>query len=340
MQSNITIALDMMSGDHGVKASVPAAFSALLAHQDIFLILIGDKSSIEDNISDKQKQMLNTRYSIIHTSESINMNDEIVAAIRTKKNSSMRLCINAVKEKAAHACVSAGNTGALMALSKIILKMIPGIDRPAICGALPSKKGYFHMLDLGANVECDANHLYQFSILGSALVQSLEISTKPIVGLLNVGAEEFKGNDTIKKADQLIQKSNINYGGFAEGDDLFNGKFDVIVTDGFAGNISLKSIEGVAKFITFFLKQEFNKNILTKLSAILSYPVMKSVKKKIDPRKYNGASLLGLQGVVVKSHGSADEFAFSQAISTAYYESKNNLLNKIESLIYTGLSND
>lgn len=340
MQQKITIALDMMSGDHGVHASVPAAIETLEKYQDIFLILVGDKDSINSLITDKAKEILSERYSIIHTIESINMNDEIVAAIRSKKKSSMRLSINAVKNNEADACVSAGNTGALMALSKIILKMIPGIDRPAICGALPAKKGYFHMLDLGANVECDANHLYQFSILGSALVQSLEISDKPVIGLLNIGSEEFKGNETIKTAGQLIQKSNLNYAGFVEGDDMFNGNFNVVVTDGFAGNIALKSIEGVAKVITHFIKTEFKQNIFTKIAALTSYPVMSAVKKKVDPRKYNGASLLGLQGVVVKSHGSADSYAFTQAIDTAYYEVKNQLLDKIESLIKSELSHD
>ena len=286
------------------------------------------------------KDLEGARYKIIHTKEFINMNDEIIAAIRTKKNSSMRLAINAVKNKDADACVSSGNTGALMALSKIILKTIPGIDRPAICGSLPTKFGQFHMLDLGANVECDAQHLYQFSIMGSALVQSLQLNDKPVVGLMNIGSEEIKGNEKIKSAGQLMQKSNLNYAGFVEGDDIFSGKFDVIVTDGFVGNIALKSIEGVAKVISHFIKKEFTKNIFTKLSALISLPVMNSVKKKVDPRKYNGASLLGLQGVVVKSHGGADSYAFSQAIDTAYNEVKNELLDKIESLIQTELSNE
>jgi glycerol-3-phosphate acyltransferase PlsX len=268
------------------------------------------------------------------------MDDEIISAIRGKKKSSMRLGINAVKNKDADACVSAGNTGALMALSKIILKTMPGIDRPAICGSLPTKSGQFHMLDLGANVECNAKHLYQFSLMGSALVQSLELNNKPVIGLLNIGSEEFKGNDTIKAAGQLISKSNLNYAGFVEGDDMFSGKFDVVVADGFAGNIALKSIEGVAKVISHFIKTEFTKNIFTKLSALISLPVLKSVKQRVDPREYNGASLVGLQGVVVKSHGSADSYAFSQAINTAYYEVKNELLNKIESLIQTELSNE
>ena len=340
MQQKITIALDMMSGDHGVSSSVPAAEEALHKFNNLFLILVGDNKEIKNFLSDKVKNLEGVRYKIIHTNEFINMNDEIIVAIRTKKNSSMRLAINTVKNKEADACVSAGNTGALMALSKIILKTIPGIDRPAICGSLPTKSGQFHMLDLGANVECDAQHLYQFSIMGSALVQSLQLNDKPVIGLMNIGSEEFKGNETIKSAGQLMQKSNLNYAGFVEGDDIFSGKFDVIVTDGFVGNIALKSIEGVAKVISHFIKKEFTKNIFTKLSALISLPVMNSVKKKVDPRKYNGASLLGLEGVVVKCHGGADSYAFSQAIYTEYYEVKNELLDKIESLIQTELSND
>ena len=330
----------MMSGDHGVDSSVPAAINSLKLYDDLCLILVGDESQITELISDKIKNEYINRYSIVHTKEFITMNDEVIAAIRSKKKSSMRLAINSVKDEDASACVSAGNTGALMVLSKIILKMIPGIDRPAICGALPTKNGQCYMLDLGANVECDSNHLYQFSIMGSALVQSLEINTKPVVGLLNIGSEDFKGNETIKKAGQLMNSSNINYAGFVEGDDIFDGDFDVIVTDGFAGNIALKSIEGVAKVISHFIKKEFKKNLLTKFSAIISYPVMSAVKKKVDPRQYNGASLLGLQGVVVKSHGGADSLAFEQAIKTAYFEVKNQILDKIESLIQTELSNE
>jgi glycerol-3-phosphate acyltransferase PlsX len=340
MHQKITIALDMMSGDHGVSSSVPAAIESIEKFDDMFLILVGDQDKINPLISDKIKILENTRYKILHTKESINMDDEIISAIRGKKKSSMRLGINAVKNKDADACVSAGNTGALMALSKIILKTIPGIDRPAICGSLPTKSGQFHMLDLGANVECNAKHLYQFSLMGSALVQSLELNNKPVIGLLNIGSEEFKGNDTIKSAGQLISKSNLNYAGFVEGDDMFSGKFDVVVADGFAGNIALKSIEGVAKVISHFIKTEFTKNIFTKLSALISLPVLKSIKQRVDPREYNGASLVGLQGVVVKSHGGADSYAFSQAINTAYYEVKNELLNKIESLIQTELSNE
>jgi glycerol-3-phosphate acyltransferase PlsX len=258
------------------------------------------------------------------------MDEDILSAIRNKKLSSMRLAINRVKNNEAHACVSAGNTGALMSLSKIILKTIDGIDRPAICTSLPTKKKFMQVLDLGANIECDAQNLYQFAVMGSSVVKSLEISDNPRVGLLNIGAEEFKGRDEIKLAADLLNKSNINYVGFVEGNGMFSGDYDVIVTDGFTGNIALKSIEGVAGMIKHFIKSEYNKNLFNKLSAIVSLPVMKGVKKKMDPRVYNGASFLGLNGIVIKSHGSADDFSYSNAIQTAYYESKNNLLSNIK----------
>ncbi|MBH44213.1 MAG: phosphate acyltransferase [Gammaproteobacteria bacterium] len=337
MQNKVTIALDMMSGDSGLDISVPGALKCMQEMNDIFLILIGDQEKIKNKLGKRFHEYQDKKFSVIHTDEYVDMNDDILVALRSKKNSSMRLSINSVKDKNADAAVSAGNTGALMALSKVILNTIPGIDRPAICTALPTKTGLMHMLDLGANVECDATNLFQFSVMGSALVQSLEISSNPLVGLLNIGSEDIKGNDTIKQAAALLQSSKLNYSGFVEGDDIFSGRFDVIVADGYAGNIALKSIEGVANFISHVMKNEFNRNAYNRLSSLISYPVLKGVKKKVDPRRYNGASLLGLQGVVVKSHGSADAYAFSRAIKTAYYEVKNQILDKIESLIQTKL---
>jgi len=337
MQNKITIALDMMSGDSGLNTSVPAALKCMEEMNDLFLILVGNQNEITKELGGKFQEFKDKKFSIIHTDEYVGMSDDILVALRSKKNSSMKLSIKSVKDNNADAAVSAGNTGALMALSKIILDTIPGIDRPAICTALPTKSGLMHMLDLGANIECDETNLYQFSVMGSALVQSLEISSNPIIGLLNIGSEEIKGNNTIKKAAALLQTSELNYTGFVEGDDIFSGKFDVIVADGYAGNIALKSIEGVANFISYTMKNEFNKNFYNKFSSIISYPVLKGMKKKVDPRRYNGASLLGLQGVVVKSHGSADSYAFSRAIKTAYYEVKNQILEKIETLIQTKL---
>ena len=340
MQQTITIALDMMSGDHGILSSAPAALKSLKKHEDLKLILVGNETDIKKNITQADLDNFSKRINILHTDEFIRMDEEVLNAIRYKKKSSMRLSISQVKESFAQACVSAGNTGALMALSKIILRTMDGIDRPAICTALPTKTGLMHMLDLGANIECNEKHLMQFAIMGSALVQSLEINKAPKIGLLNIGSEEFKGNDIVKNAADLLNKSPLNYKGYAEGDDIFSGDFDVVVTDGFAGNIALKSIEGVANVISHFIKNEFKKRFFTKLSAIISYPVMKAVKKKVDPRRYNGASLLGLNGIVVKSHGSADSFALHRAIDTAYYEVKNNIQDKIKSLIKTNITHN
>ena len=329
MTGSITIALDVMSGDNGPAPAILGSIKALQSIDDLRVDLVGDQDIINQTL-ESIDMSLRERITIIHTKEFIKMDEDILSAIRNKKQSSMRLSINRVKNNEAHACVSAGNTGALMSLSKIILKTIDGIDRPAICTSLPTKKKFMQVLDLGANIECNAQNLYQFAVMGSSVVKSLEISDNPRVGLLNIGAEEFKGRDEIKLAADLLNKSNINYVGFVEGNGMFSGDYDVIVTDGFTGNIALKSIEGVAGMIKHFIKSEYNKNLYNKLSAIVSLPVMKGVKKKMDPRVYNGASFLGLNGIVVKSHGSADDFSYSNAIQTAYYESKNNLLANIK----------
>ena len=329
MTGSITIALDVMSGDNGPAPAILGSIKALQSIGDLRVDLVGDQDIINQTL-ESIDMSLRERITIIHTKEFIKMDEDILSAIRNKKQSSMRLSINRVKNNEAHACVSAGNTGALMSLSKIILKTIDGIDRPAICTSLPTKKKFMQVLDLGANIECNAQNLYQFAVMGSSVVKSLEISDNPRVGLLNIGAEEFKGRDEIKVAADLLNKSNINYVGFVEGNGMFSGDYDVIVTDGFTGNIALKSIEGVAGMIKHFIKSEYNKNLYNKLSAIVSLPVMKGVKKKMDPRVYNGASFLGLNGIVIKSHGSADDFSYSNAIQTAYYESKNNLLANIK----------
>ena len=329
MTGSITIALDVMSGDNGPAPAILGSIKALQCIDDLKVDLVGDQDIINQTL-ESIDMSLRERITIIHTKEFIKMDEDILSAIRNKKQSSMRLSINRVKNNEAHACVSAGNTGALMSLSKIILKTIDGIDRPAICTSLPTKKKFMQVLDLGANIECNAQNLYQFAVMGSSVVKSLEISDNPRVGLLNIGAEEFKGRDEIKVAADLLNKSNINYVGFVEGNGMFSGDYDVIVTDGFTGNIALKSIEGVAGMIKHFIKSEYNKNLYNKLSAIVSLPVMKGVKKKMDPRVYNGASFLGLNGIVIKSHGSADDFSYSNAIQTAYYESKNNLLANIK----------
>ena len=332
MPESISIALDVMSGDNGPSPALSGAIKSLKKLPDLRINLIGDEKDISPFLNTVDSSILD-RVEVTHTNEYIKMDEDILTAIRNKKNSSMRIAINCVKNNKANACVSAGNTGALMSLSKIILKTIQGIDRPAICTSLPTKKKYMQVLDLGANIECNAENLFQFAVMGASVVQSLEISSNPRVGLLNIGSEDFKGKDEIKLAAEMLNDSNINYIGFVEGNGMFSGDYDVIVTDGFTGNIALKSIEGVAGMIKHFIKSEFEKNFYNKLSAVLSIPVMKGVKKKMDPRVYNGASFLGLNGIVVKSHGSADGFSYSNAIQTAYYESKNNLLDKIKEFI-------
>ncbi len=328
MPRSVTIALDVMSGDNGPLPALLGAFSSLKSLNDLNIILVGDQSIIKNAMSDLEDP-IKDRIDILHTDEYIKMDEDIIHAVRSKKKSSMRLAVNCVKDSKAQACVSAGNTGALMSISKIILKTLEGIDRPAICTALPTKKNFMQVLDLGANIECTAQNLFQFAVMGASVVESLEISKNPKVGLLNIGSEDFKGKDEIKSAADLLNESNINYAGFVEGDEMFSGDYDVIVTDGFTGNIALKSIEGVAGMIKHFIKSEFNKNPYNKFSALVSFPVMSGVKKKMDPRVYNGASFLGLNGIVVKSHGSADTFSYSNAIKTAYFEAKNNLIDSI-----------
>lgn len=314
-----TIALDAMGGDVGPDVVLPAAAQVVKSREDVHLILVGDKDRIEacarqHNIS------FGKRLEIHHASEVVEMHDEPGLAIRKKKDSSMRVAINLVQEGVAQAVVSAGNTGALMGTAKFVLKTLPGIDRPAISTTIPSVAGHTHMLDLGANVDCSAEHLFQFAIMGSVLAEAIDNVDRPRVGLLNIGKEAMKGNALTKQADALLQNAPINYIGFVEGDDIYNGKVDVVVCDGFVGNISLKTSEGVAKMITHFMREEFNRSLRNKLIALIAMPVLNALRKRIDPRVYNGASMLGLQGIVIKSHGGADVFAYSKAIEIALLE--------------------
>jgi glycerol-3-phosphate acyltransferase PlsX len=252
-------------------------------------------------------------------------------ALRGKKDSSMRVAINLVKEGSAHACVSAGNTGALMATARFVLKTLPGIDRPAIIAALPTIKGHTHVLDLGANVDSTADHLLEFAVMGSVLTSAVDNVERPTVGLLNIGEEEIKGNERVKEAARLLGASELNYVGFVEGDDVWKGVVDVVVCDGFSGNVALKSSEGVAHMISHYLKQEFRRNVFTKLAGLIALPVLNGLRRKIDPRRYNGASLVGLQGIVIKSHGNADTFAFTNAISEALLEVEKQVPQRISS---------
>jgi len=312
------IALDAMGGDIGPDSVVPAAVSFLKKHPHISLILVGDEDAINSrltNIGD-----IKSRIRIHPTTQVVAMDELPSQALRKKKDSSMRVAINLVKAGEADACVSAGNTGALMATARFVLKMLPNIDRPAIVFSLPSINGHTHVLDLGANINCEAHHLYQFAVMGSVLATAVDNIAKPKVGLLNIGQEEIKGNEQVKQAAILLAASDLNYIGFVEGDDVYIGDVDVVVCDGFVGNVALKTTEGVAKLIAHFMKQEFSRNLFTRFVALLSMPVLKAFGRKINPNRYNGASLLGLKGIVIKSHGSADEFAFSNAIKMAMLE--------------------
>lgn len=316
---SLTIALDAMGGDHGPNVVVPAALSVIKERPNLKLILVGNRDVLTSELS-KHGADVSPELQIQHASQQVEMDELPSVALRSKKDSSMRVAINLVKEGKADACVSAGNTGALMATARFVLKTLNGIDRPAIISTLPTLNGHTHMLDLGANVDSSAEVLFQFAVMGSVLTQAVDNNPNPTVGLLNIGEEEMKGNEQVKEAARLISESDLNYVGYVEGDDITKGTVDVVVCDGFVGNVSLKSTEGVAKMISHFLRQEFSRNIFTKLAALAATPVLKALKNRIDPRCYNGASLVGLRGIVVKSHGGADAFAFANAIKEAIVE--------------------
>lgn len=325
----ITIALDTMSGDHGAAAVVPAAIAALNRHPKLKLILVGDEPQL---IAELQKYGagVSERMQLQHATQVVTMHEAPSKALRGKKDSSMRVAINLVKEQTAHACVSAGNTGALMATARFVLKTLPGIDRPAIISALPTIRGHSHVLDLGANIDCSAEHLYQFAVMGSVLTAAVDGVAAPTIGLLNIGEEEIKGNDAIKGAARLIAASGLNYYGFVEGDDIYKGTTDVVVCDGFLGNVALKTSEGVAKMISHYMKAEFKRTILTRIAGLIALPVLRAFRSRIDPRTYNGASLVGLRGIVIKSHGSADSYSFGSAINEAVLEVSKNVPVLIE----------
>ncbi len=319
MSQVVTIALDAMGGDHGPTVVVPAALEILARHAEVRLVLVGDRASLEQHCATGLERFAD-RLQIRHATQVVGMDESPATALRGKKDSSMRVAIDLVKEGAADACVSAGNTGALMATARFVLKTLPGIDRPAIITAIPSIRGHTHMLDLGANVDLDAGQLFQLAVMGATLVRAVDSLERPRVGLLNVGAEEIKGNEEVKQAHVLLGASELNYIGFVEGDDVYTGDADVIVCDGFVGNVALKTSEGLAQMITHFMRQAFTRNLLTRFVGLIATPVLHSFKKRIDPRRYNGASLVGLQGIVIKSHGGADALAFANAIDIALIE--------------------
>ena len=316
MDSLFRIAIDTMSGDNGLEAVVPAAIMFLKEHDDTILTLVGDETLLKSELK-KLKQTDNERLIVQHASQVVTMDESPALALRGKKDSSMRVAINLVKSGDADAAVSAGNTGALMATGRFVLRMLPGIDRPAICTAIPASKGHTYMLDLGANIDSTSEHLYQFAIMGSELVRAMDGIDSPRVGLLNIGSEDMKGNEQVKAAHERLQSGEFNYIGFAEGDDIFHGDVDVIVCDGFVGNVALKTSEGLAKMLSQEIKAGYMKNLYTKFAALISYPVLKAFRHRFDHRRYNGASFLGLKGIVIKSHGGADSLAFSNAINIA-----------------------
>lgn len=337
MSHKLTIALDAMGGDHGPSVVIPAAMQVLSETSDLNIILVGDEDVLNKQLS-SQKYSSDSRIIVHHASERVEMDEKPSVALRTKKDSSMRVAINLVKDGQAQACVSAGNTGALMATARFVLKTLPGIDRPAIITTLPTMTGHTHMLDLGANVDTSAENLYEFAVMGSVLTSAVENINSPTIGLLNIGEEEVKGNERVKEAARLLANSNLNYIGFIEGDDIYKGTVDVVVCDGFVGNVSLKTTEGVAKMISHFMKEEFGKNLFTKLAALMAMPVLKSLKGKIDPRQYNGASFVGLQGIVIKSHGGADDVAYASAIREAIVEVKKNVPERISKHVEVALT--
>jgi glycerol-3-phosphate acyltransferase PlsX len=322
------IAIDAMGGDYGPSAIVPATESVIRKYSDLSIILVGRENILVEEL---EKIGLNghPRIKTLFTDEAVYMDELPSLALRNKKRSSMRLAIELVRDNEVDACVSAGNTGALMAISRYVLKMLPGIDRPAICSAMPCPIGQTHFLDLGANINSSSEQLFQFALMGSELTCALDNIERPTVGLLNVGSEEIKGDDRIKQASLLLSNSYLNYIGFVEGTDIFTGNVDVIVSDGFSGNIALKASEGVAELVKYHVKNEFSQHWYAKLVAIAAMPVLNQIRKKIDPRRYNGASLLGLRGIVVKSHGSADSLSFKSAIEVARLEVTKNIPKRI-----------
>lgn len=328
----VRLAVDCMGGDHGPSVTLPACKAFLERHPQAELLLVGRPEALTAAANWP-------RCRIVAASQVVEMDDPVEVALRRKRDSSMRVAITQLKigddgTSAAQACVSAGNTGALMAVSRYVLKTMDGIDRPALATVMPNQKGGFTtMLDLGANVDCEAEHLLQFAIMGSALVQAVDGKANPSVGLLNIGEEQIKGSETIKRAGELLRAvsaaGQLNFYGNVEGNDIFKGTADIVVCDGFVGNVALKTAEGLAAMLVGFIKEEFKRNIFTKLAAVLALPVLNRLKARVDHRRYSGAALLGLRGLVFKSHGSADAFAFENALNRAYDAARNRLLDRV-----------
>jgi glycerol-3-phosphate acyltransferase PlsX len=317
-----------MGGDHGASITVPAALAVLNQQPELKLILVGVRESLDAELI-RHRAKESERLVVRHASQIVDMSDPPAHALRTKKDSSMRVAIDLVKQDQAQAIVSAGNTGALMATARFVLKTLPGIDRPAIVTTLPTIRDHVHVLDLGANVDCSPEQLFQFAVMGSILVSAIDHKPNPRIGLLNIGEEDIKGNETVKQAAELLRGSGLNYCGYVEGNEIYTGDMDVIVCDGFVGNVALKTSEGLAHMLSFFIKQEFTRNLLTRLAGVMALPVLRAFRNRVDPRRYNGATLIGLNGTVIKSHGGADAFAFEHAISVAVEEVRNQVPQRI-----------
>jgi phosphate acyltransferase len=324
----VTVAVDAMGGDHGPPVTIAGAARFVDSHADAEAILVGREDALAPVLA-KMPARTRRRLRVQAASEVVDMDEPPADALRRKKDSSMRVAVNLVREGAAHACVSAGNTGALMAIARFVLKTLPGIDRPAIASQLPTRTGQTTVLDLGANVNCTPEQLVQFAAMGSALAAAVDNEERPTVGLLNIGEEDIKGNELVKVTAELLKRSGLNFYGNVEGDDIYNGTTQVVVCDGFVGNVMLKTSEGLATMLYDFLRAEFTRNPLTKASALMAYPVLMAFRRRIDPRRYNGATLVGLKGVVVKSHGGADVVSFANALDKAYTEVTHGVLDRI-----------
>jgi glycerol-3-phosphate acyltransferase PlsX len=334
MSRKVTIAFDAMGGDRGPAAVVPAALATLEKDDSVNLVLVGLPEVLE-HAKHEAKDNYGARLGFKVASEVVAMDEPPADALRKKKDSSLRVALELVKCGEANACVSSGNTGALMATARYVLKTLPGIDRPAIISAVPGLKGPTYMLDLGANVGCTAQHLLQFALMGSVIAGDMLETARPRVGLLNIGQEDIKGNETVREAGELLAGSGLNYVGFVEGDGIFHADVDVVVSDGFVGNVALKTMEGVAGLVASFLKEEFRKNALRGIQGLVARSALEAIRERLDPRRYNGASLVGLNGVVLKSHGGADKFAFETAVKTAIVEARKGVPVQIGQLIGT-----
>ncbi|MGH8316302.1 MAG: phosphate acyltransferase PlsX [Steroidobacterales bacterium] len=323
-----TIAVDAMSGDHGAEICVPAAIKALRELPQLQVMLVGDPAVLARTLGTASSQY-DGRLRIVAATQVVEMHEHPRDAVRHKKDSSMRIAVNQVKSGAAQACVSAGNTGALMAIGHFVLKTLPGIERAAIISVIPAASGHTYMLDLGANAAATAEQLLQFGVMGSIVAGELARIARPRIGLLNIGEEDIKGHEVVQSAHRLLQSSGLNYVGFVEGTDIFTSEVDVVVTDGFTGNVALKSMEGIAGLIGRTMKQEFTRNVGRKIMGLCALPALNAVRERFDPRRYNGASMVGLGGIVIKSHGGADELAFTQAIRTAVREAEQDVPRRI-----------